>query len=113
MTEQQIIETLATKVMGWDIEDEKNFRFQGVLEVRDCLNHFEEWNPLQNIADAWQLVDKIGPFEYRKSPALDGDYQHFAKFFYHGHWYSGEGENVQDAICRAVLKAYRIDLTLR
>ncbi|MGG1444909.1 hypothetical protein ABE354_23235 [Brevibacillus laterosporus] len=109
MTEQQIIETLATEVMGWKRYQETDFWFG------DNGNLFNSslWNPRQNIADAWQLVDKIGPFEYRKSPMENGDYQHIAKFFYHGHWYSGEGENVQDAICRAVLKAYRIDLTLR
>ncbi|RAP17742.1 hypothetical protein C2W64_04563 [Brevibacillus laterosporus] len=31
--------------------------------------------------------------------------------FYHGH--SGEGATIQDAICRAVLKAYGINLTHR
>jgi len=44
MTEQQIIETLATKVMGWKEDD---------------LIKWVGWNPLQNIADAWQLVEKL------------------------------------------------------
>ncbi|WPS88582.1 hypothetical protein SMD22_06420 [Brevibacillus halotolerans] len=110
MTEQQIIETLATEVMGW--------RWIYHVELDSWGWHSPDefrraWNPLRNIADAWQLVDKIGPFQYWKSPVPNGNYQHFAKFFYHGHWYSENGATTQDAICRTALKAYGIDLTLR
>ncbi|MFS0553182.1 BC1872 family protein [Brevibacillus sp. 179-C9.3 HS] len=59
MTEQQLVETLATKVMGW--EKGTNFYNQ-----RDYFYGFDdtwiwasEWNPLQNIADAWHIVDKL------------------------------------------------------
>ncbi|MGG3873201.1 BC1872 family protein [Brevibacillus laterosporus] len=104
MTEQQIIKTLATEVMRWKAD--------GIAYVKADNPEYmvgvqvAEWNPLQNIADAWQLVDKIGPFVYRKSPVENGDYYHVAKVFYQGYWYSEEGATVQDAICRTVLKAY-------
>ncbi|AYB39989.1 BC1872 family protein [Brevibacillus laterosporus] len=132
MTEQQIIETLATKVMGWvPIPPRPNgppevfpaFCFPIYRDIKDgCIVAHKDadgvidtahWNPIQNIADAWQLVDKIGPFVYRKSPVENGDYYHVAKVFYQGYWYSEEGATVQDAICRVVLKAYGIDLTHR
>lgn len=44
MTDQQIIETLATKVMGW---------------AEGVSSYYPSWNPLQNIADAWQVVDRL------------------------------------------------------
>nr|WP_113759833.1 hypothetical protein [Brevibacillus laterosporus] len=85
MTGQQIIETLATKVMGWiirdDYRDHLNPRKIYFNEINSkWIRYVENWNPLENLADAWQLVDKIGPFEYRKSPVQNGDYQHDAKF---------------------------------
>lgn len=62
MNEQQIIETLATKVMGWHKIPSPRvgayaFRCPHPHDrhlFRDTL-----WNPLQNIADAWQVVEKI------------------------------------------------------
>lgn len=55
MTEQQIIETLATQVMGWKRYEETNFWYG------DNGNLFDSslWNPLKNIADAWMIVEKI------------------------------------------------------
>ncbi|WP_425622966.1 hypothetical protein ACPT9H_00265 [Brevibacillus borstelensis] len=44
MTDQQIIETLATKVMGW---------------AEGVSSYYPSRNPLQNIADAWMLVEKF------------------------------------------------------
>jgi hypothetical protein len=57
MTEQQIIETLATKVMGWDthmdVDGNEYWVIDGKWFPKKC------WNPLHNIADAWQVVDKF------------------------------------------------------
>ncbi|NRS20619.1 hypothetical protein HP398_29810 [Brevibacillus sp. HB1.4B] len=77
MTEQQIIETLATKVMGWSelesifYEEAKSFpAFYlrdtggcGVVEKESNRYIDYDWNPLQNIADAWQVVEKFGSME--------------------------------------------------
>lgn len=61
MTEQQIIETLATKVMGW-----KANTFHLTANGWDIWRFPEggsvlraSWNPLQNIADAWQVAEKL------------------------------------------------------
>lgn len=61
MTEQQIILTLATKVMGWKRYGETEF-WHG-----ENGNLFDSslWNPLQNIADAWLIVEKMGQSEHK------------------------------------------------
>ncbi|MED1786507.1 hypothetical protein P4V47_03120 [Brevibacillus laterosporus] len=55
MTDQQITLTLATKVMGWKQYEETDFWFG------DNGNLFNSsfWNPLENIADAWMIVEKF------------------------------------------------------
>lgn len=70
MTDQQIILTLATKVMGWKRYGETDFWYG------DNGNLFDHsfWNPLQNIADAWMIVEK---FRNKKDPIIK------AKFVLH------------------------------
>lgn len=55
MTEKQIVLTLATKVMGWKRYEETDFWYG------DNGNLFNSslCNPLQNIADAWMIVDRF------------------------------------------------------
>ncbi|MGG1442119.1 hypothetical protein ABE354_08670 [Brevibacillus laterosporus] len=55
MTEQQIIVTLATEVMGWKRYQETDFW----LGDNGNLFNSSLWNPLQNIADAWMIVEKF------------------------------------------------------
>lgn len=56
MTEQQIIETLATKVMGW----EQHAEYGNVWWLqKEKITYKADWNPLQNIADAWMIVKKF------------------------------------------------------
>ncbi|MFI8714461.1 hypothetical protein [Brevibacillus brevis] len=64
MTEQQIIETLATKVMGWekhevelDLTDGGTQKFfdSWRMNGREVATH---WSPLHNIADAIQLAEQ-------------------------------------------------------
>ncbi|PPA84965.1 hypothetical protein C4A75_09310 [Brevibacillus laterosporus] len=81
MTEQQIIVTLAIKVMGWEVlqedffngmnsfrrlewfETESNYPYfsidEGEFFLRTGRSESRSWNPLQNIADAWQLMEKL------------------------------------------------------
>ncbi|WP_035290176.1 BC1872 family protein [Brevibacillus thermoruber] len=59
MTEQQIIETLATKVMGWK---QVNLGLSIIwvdADGRDVSAQVDSWNPLQNIADAWMIVERL------------------------------------------------------
>ncbi|MFB0831440.1 hypothetical protein ACEU2D_17785 [Brevibacillus laterosporus] len=55
MTEQQIIVTLATKVMGWKRYEETDFWFG------DNGNLFNSslWNPLEDLNHTFQVVDQI------------------------------------------------------
>ncbi|MEJ8547115.1 BC1872 family protein, partial [Brevibacillus borstelensis] len=56
-----IIETLATKVMGWEmVESEVSGKPQWFYqpEKQFCLE-ITDWNPLQNIVDAWMLIEKL------------------------------------------------------
>ncbi|QDS35859.1 BC1872 family protein [Brevibacillus brevis] len=68
MTEQQIIETLATKVMGWEKHEvELDLTDGGTQNFFDSwrMNGIEvatNWHPLQNIADAWMIVEKFKTF---------------------------------------------------
>jgi hypothetical protein len=56
--EQQIIETLATKVMEWR-QVNLGISIAWVdSEGRDISAQVDSWNPLHNIADAWQLAEK-------------------------------------------------------
>ncbi|MBG9944664.1 hypothetical protein ABE237_00675 [Brevibacillus formosus] len=55
MNEQQIILTLATKIMGWKRYGETEF-WHG-----ENGNLFDSsfWNPIHNMADAWMLMEKL------------------------------------------------------
>lgn len=93
----QIIETLATKVMGWKQRQD--------WEKTVWENGHEwlvmEWNPLQNIADAWMIIEKLGDYRLMKE-ASDN---HICIF-----WDTngvGIGKTAQEAICNAALKAIK------
>ncbi|MGK5511761.1 BC1872 family protein [Brevibacillus formosus] len=64
MTEQQIVETLGVKVMGWSKEQ------VGFL--------YPAWNPLQNIADAIQVAEKLFGEEYHIS-------KHDSQYWFRGY----------------------------
>lgn len=63
MTEEQIVLTLATKVMGWDKIYDPGLGVE--FWVADWMKGdtpylpIENWNPLQNIADAWMIVERF------------------------------------------------------
>lgn len=61
MTEQQIIETLATKVMGWK-ENKLYLTGSGWDTWSFPKGGFvlkTNWNPLKNMSDAWMIVDRF------------------------------------------------------
>ena len=109
MTEQQIIETLATKVMGWEkavATDGKEYwdngKFCGGIWLRD-------WNPLQNIADAWQVVEKLleGYLHFDLSTDEDGWWATFKmvdKTFIDTKEWEASGDTPQEAICTAAME---------
>jgi len=104
MTEQQIIETLATKVMGWKID--------GVAYVKadnpDYMVGVQvaNWNPLQNIADAWMLVEKLYIGVIPQSPGAPEDMKFLAVLETHPYDSNIEvyAKTAQEAICKAALE---------
>jgi len=73
MNEQQIVLTLATKVMGWKelesifYEEAEAFPAFYINDGMCCVVEKQPdryidyvWNPLENINDAWRIADKLG-----------------------------------------------------
>ncbi|MED1955114.1 BC1872 family protein [Brevibacillus centrosporus] len=93
MTEQQIIETLATMVMGW----EEISSWSWIEREAGRKIYKGAWNPLQNIADAWQVVEKFDDYKVGKDWCRlyrdDED------------WFVWGFETSQKAICMAALKS--------
>lgn len=100
MTEQQIIEAMATKVMGWEPESDFVYR-DGVLNARCALGYFKEWNPLDEITDAFQVVEKFS--HYKMQTCANG--KRYCEFLHEGRLYGGHGDYLQEAICNAALNA--------
>lgn len=107
MTEQQIIETLATKVMGWKVKN-------GYLRVPKQVDGYvlleAFWNPLQNIADAWQVVEKISNNGNNVELTRRSDGMCFCHIRTVGHVgceridVLEKGKTAHEAICNAALK---------
>jgi len=77
MTEQQIIETLATKVMGWtkyeielDMADGGKQKFFDSWQMNGQDIAFQ-WDPLKNMSDAWMIVEK---FRNKKDPIMRAEF---------------------------------------
>lgn len=59
MTDEQIIDLLAAKVMGWTLSDHGNYwNGPGAPSYREQIWR-EAWNPLQHIQHAWMVVEKL------------------------------------------------------
>ena len=109
MAEQQIIETLARKVMGWHREihpeDEKDQYgdFFWCDESGEKMAPVYKWNPLHNIADAMQLAEKAFGEEWFL-------HRHDGGYSFKGITPCGKvgkawlEESKEEAICNAVLQ---------
>lgn len=102
MTEQQIIETLATKVMGWKADTfhltANGWEIWSFPEGGSVLRG--SWNPLKNIADAWQVVDKL-VLERGIPIELQSSIREYRVSFNGEDW--TYGNTAQEAISRAAL----------
>lgn len=102
MSEQQIIETLATKVMGW-----KTLSFDdGDIFVEDDKGIWRTWRPLQNISDAWQVVEKLYIAVIPQSPNAPEDmrFHAFVEDEPFGPKIEAFAETAQKAICQVAMK---------
>ncbi|MGG1249917.1 hypothetical protein ABE205_19415 [Brevibacillus agri] len=100
MTEQQIIETLATNVMGWEVVNSEvtgKPRWFYQPDKQFCLEMID-WNPLQNIADAWMLVEK-----FEDSLTLES-WEGFICEICSPVCVRAHEKTAQEAICKAALK---------
>lgn len=104
MTEQHIIEALANKVMGWKVD--------GIAYVMadnpDYLVGVQvaNWNPLQNIADAWKVLKRLEAFgwEWEMKAA---SYLHPSIKLTHGvtlRKVFAHGDDEAKTICNAAMK---------
>ncbi|QDX91090.1 hypothetical protein EEL30_01020 (plasmid) [Brevibacillus laterosporus] len=116
MTEQQIIETLATKVMGWEQKNLPNndagLPYYAEYWVNDeglKIKPVNFWNPFHSLTDAFQVVDKLlGHFYlFELMSNEDGWIATFklvdGNFIYPKEW-EGAGETREQAICNAAMK---------
>jgi Phage ABA sandwich domain len=105
MTEQQIIETLATKVMGWHKElhpkDEKDQYgdFVWCDESGEVMALVYKWNPLKNISHAFQVLRKLGEYRLYKEDGMPVICVLWERNVL------GKGETEEAAIVDAALKA--------
>ena len=60
MTEQELNDAVAVHVMGWDIKRQEYLQFA------------EYFNPAENIADAWLVVDVFPTITVGKDPPMYG-----------------------------------------
>ncbi|MEJ8548188.1 BC1872 family protein [Brevibacillus borstelensis] len=96
MTEQQIIVTLATKVMGWERFFHDGMQLWGWKQ--DSPYYFtSHWNPFHNIADAWMIVEKFDDYKIGKDwcRLYRGDDK----------WFVWGFNTSREAICQAALKS--------
>ncbi|WP_409174391.1 BC1872 family protein [Brevibacillus fortis] len=100
MTEQQIIETLATKVMGWKVDGSK-------LIKNGYVSYLIEWNPLKYMDDAWVIAEKLHIGVLPQSPGAPEDMKFLAVFETHPYDRDIEvyANTAQEAICKAALEA--------
>lgn len=100
-TEQQIVETLAMKVMGWDTKSNIHAYKIGMSESGHPLWRMKStWNPMKSVYDAIQMLEQFNVYEIDRISS-----GRTCKIHIHGEVYEGRGETVQEAICQAALKA--------
>ncbi|MGG1531407.1 BC1872 family protein [Brevibacillus agri] len=100
--EQQIIETLATKVMGWSTMSKQSSFW---LDFEGHLRPKRSWNPLQNIEHAWQVVEKLESMGMAVELYTETYAPRNCKIWLDGTVIAEEeGETIREAICKAARK---------
>jgi hypothetical protein len=108
MTDQEKFELLATKVLGWTAGRDFEIR-QGRL----CFyswGRWKEWNPLQNIADAWMIVEKlrVAGFGVNVFGSGTGFNCEIYEFTSGTSLADVDGKTAQEAICDAAIKILEV-----
>ncbi len=111
MTDDQIVEAVATEVMGWHKEYTTQRRWHWVDSGGRW--HLKEWNPLAHIADAWMVVEHVTAMltplpghELQFPPAT-----RFAFIWDVQNVWAMDAKEASRAICLAALRACGIEVT--
>lgn len=109
--DQQIITTLATKVMGWERFFHEGMQLWGWKQ--DSPYFFtSHWNPLHNIDDAWRIVKKLkadGWLYESFNDRFGREYFRFAGHLQIEGNFLGEGTTLPEAISDAARKMINND----
>jgi hypothetical protein len=114
-TDTEIIELLAREVMGWVADDPTCWKdsFGKIVAGRDgwSVDGVLPWNPLESIADAWMIVEKMAD-HHKDSFRLHsfGGKESQANFKFGGSSVIGtytKADTAPRAICLAALSAIR------
>lgn len=113
---QNINELVATHVMGWRKETVANISellpFYDVwVEGETKYVRVENFNPSTNIADAWEVVEKLSQFD-QKYLVWHNESKVWCFVFAGGTFlrYSADAKTAPLAICLAALKAVGVDV---
>lgn len=102
--DQLTIETLATKVMGWEVVHHYGQIARKMDKWTNGIQHLQIWNPLQNITDAWMIVEKLTEDPNTTSFFTErqcGEYNASFVFPLIGKRHSGRAETASKAISMA------------
>jgi hypothetical protein len=109
---REMIETLATQVMGWRDENPESSVPCWWDEANRRSRIKADWMPIDRIADAWMLVEAIGDVTIDGSFAAGARHPGVHTWVFccefidsAGHVSEGVGDTAPLAICRAALKA--------
>lgn len=101
MTDRQKIETLATKVMGWEVIY-NDWRGLMIKKQDGTVISAWSWNPLKNLADAFQVAEKFDSYTVKKIQYMHV-YSCVLRSELLGEALAG-GITAQEAICNAAYK---------
>lgn len=114
LTDKGIIINLATKVMGWTVEDCSCGKALRVVDSNDKGRHF---NPLESIADAFEVSEALCKAGWTPTLAIRPfEGQPRDRFIFHGckfedgkrlQSFSGRADTAPRAICLAAIEATR------
>jgi hypothetical protein len=106
---REMVETLATQVMGWRDENPESSVPCWWDEANQRSRIKADWKPIDRIADAWMLVEALGDVTIDGSFAASARNPGVRTWVFcldsAGHVFEGVGDTAPLAICRAALKA--------
>ena len=112
MNLREIDRLVAEKVMDWVqgeyAKDKWYYKKNG--QIHGMAKFVKDWNPSTNIADAWQVAEKLmknGLF-FNVLKWIDGDF--VARFENHKVSVKAEAETAPLAICLAALKSVGVEV---